>query len=472
MATHQTRVRVMILGAIVAVVAVAAATTSVFVAHGDSSHAKTAAQRPQSVPAQTTNKPAGPDQAGADTTDQQNGRPFLGISIDDSGGKLNVTAVQSGSPADTAGVKQGDVIAAIDGTNVSAFADLTKALNAKKPGDTVTLSIDRNGGKQDITVTLGSRNANRSGSANANASRGFLGVSVQNVDDAAKQKYNLNTTAGALVTQVQSGGPADSAGLTIGDLITSVNNNQVKNVDDLTNAIKSTKPGDTASVQYQRSGASQTASITLGNGPQPNLRLPGQNGDNGANGGNFPFLPKIGAALGKNFDRFISSETKTKDDNGAMHTDTTIGGTVKSAANDQIAITPNGGGSDQMFKIDSTTKIRAGLSGSSQGSDLKQGDKVLVTTRDGSQTASSIVDVSSLGSGRGRAFADNGAGDANDPNDGNNPTAANGGFQIQTQNGQIRVRIPGGRDFTIPVPGLGGGNSGPQSGSDGGSGQF
>ena len=60
------------------------------------------------------------------------------------------------SPADKAGIKAGDVITAIDGRTITRADDLVVAIRAKAPGDTVTLTVKRDGKDQDIKVTLAS----------------------------------------------------------------------------------------------------------------------------------------------------------------------------------------------------------------------------------------------------------------------------------------------------------------------------
>ncbi len=64
-----------------------------------------------------------------------------------------------GSPADDAGIQQGDIIVQIDGQDVTEASDVLSAIRDRKPGDTVTVTIDRNGTTQDIAVTLEERPA-------------------------------------------------------------------------------------------------------------------------------------------------------------------------------------------------------------------------------------------------------------------------------------------------------------------------
>ena len=65
-----------------------------------------------------------------------------------------VLSVGTGSNAETAGFKRGDLITAVNGTTVSSSADISKALEDNKVGDTVTLTVKRNGQTQNISLTL------------------------------------------------------------------------------------------------------------------------------------------------------------------------------------------------------------------------------------------------------------------------------------------------------------------------------
>ena len=83
---------------------------------------------------------------------------YLGVKVGDAAsGGAEVTNVLSGTPADKAGLKAGDVITSVDGNAISTADELTANLGARKPGDTVTLNVTRNGKTQTLTVTLGTR---------------------------------------------------------------------------------------------------------------------------------------------------------------------------------------------------------------------------------------------------------------------------------------------------------------------------
>ena len=84
---------------------------------------------------------------------------YLGITIAtaSSGTGAQVSAVKAASPALSAGLKAGDVITAIDGTAITTADDLTAKISAHQPGNTVTLTVTRNGSTLKLDVTLGTR---------------------------------------------------------------------------------------------------------------------------------------------------------------------------------------------------------------------------------------------------------------------------------------------------------------------------
>jgi S1-C subfamily serine protease len=70
-----------------------------------------------------------------------------------------VVSVVPGGPADTAGITQGDVITKIDGKTVQDPTAIAAAVAGKRPGDKITVEVQRSPGTQDVNVTLGTRPA-------------------------------------------------------------------------------------------------------------------------------------------------------------------------------------------------------------------------------------------------------------------------------------------------------------------------
>jgi putative serine protease PepD len=80
----------------------------------------------------------------------------IGIYLTTTSSGVQIQRVKPGSPGEKAGLKQGDVITAIDGTNVQSPDDVIQVVSAKKPGDHVQLSITRSGSSRTVDITLGS----------------------------------------------------------------------------------------------------------------------------------------------------------------------------------------------------------------------------------------------------------------------------------------------------------------------------
>ena len=94
--------------------------------------------------------------------------------------------------------------------------------------------------------------------------RGLLGVSIASVTPDIAESYDLDDTAGALVTVVSSDSAAEAAGIQIGDVIVSVNDEPVEDPGALRNAIGLMRPGDDVTVGYIREGRLRTVGATLG----------------------------------------------------------------------------------------------------------------------------------------------------------------------------------------------------------------
>ena len=94
--------------------------------------------------------------------------------------------------------------------------------------------------------------------------RGWLGVRIQNVDDATAEALNLGGARGALVAGVDEKGPAKPAGIEVGDVITRFDGKEVKDSRDLPRIVASTPVGKAVDVTVVRKGKEQVKSVTLG----------------------------------------------------------------------------------------------------------------------------------------------------------------------------------------------------------------
>lgn len=85
---------------------------------------------------------------------QQEEKPWLGVMLVQTPDGVTINHVIADSPADTAALQRGDVIEAVDGTEVDNVREFRDQFDDKNVGDTITLSISRDGEARDISVTL------------------------------------------------------------------------------------------------------------------------------------------------------------------------------------------------------------------------------------------------------------------------------------------------------------------------------
>jgi serine protease Do len=104
--------------------------------------------------------------------------------------------------------------------------------------------------------------------ANGRVDRGFLGVSVVAVTSSLAQQLNLAVDQGVAIRQVQAGGPADSAGLERGDVITQLAGKDMATTGDLFRVLMEHEAGERVDVTYYRQGQAQHGEVTLGSSTQ------------------------------------------------------------------------------------------------------------------------------------------------------------------------------------------------------------
>ncbi len=97
--------------------------------------------------------------------------------------------------------------------------------------------------------------------------RPWLGVSLVTVTPAIQQYYHLSVDAGALITSISSGSPADEAGLKAGDVITRIDDEDISTSEELVTAIGSHQIGDQVEIVYHRGNGQELTSVTLEGSP-------------------------------------------------------------------------------------------------------------------------------------------------------------------------------------------------------------
>ena len=93
--------------------------------------------------------------------------------------------------------------------------------------------------------------------------RGYLGVSIQGVDEKLAKSFGLPSTRGVLISGVAPGGPAEKAGIKAGDFIVTIAGKAVENPNELRNLVADQTVGKSVAVEFYREGKKQSASVTI-----------------------------------------------------------------------------------------------------------------------------------------------------------------------------------------------------------------
>ncbi|HQU71642.1 MAG: Do family serine endopeptidase [Calditrichaeota bacterium] len=200
-------------------------------------------------------------------------RGYLGIQMSEMSGALAevyqaptsegvlVTEVVSNSPASEAGILPEDIVLAIDARKVRNMSELRTYIGARGPGQTVTLTVLRNGKSREFRVTLAAfpeANPIAGNSApqdNRPAGIEQLGMEVRPLDGNLRRRLDLDEDlSGVLVSAVQPGSVVAQAGLRRGDVIEKINRNGVGSVEDLRNALSRLSAGDAVVFFVRRDG--------------------------------------------------------------------------------------------------------------------------------------------------------------------------------------------------------------------------
>jgi serine protease Do len=202
-------------------------------------------------------------------------KAFLGVMTKENEGGAEITEVTKESPAEKAGLKEGDIITKVNDAKVMDADDLYKAIGKYKPGEKINVTYKRNDKENTVPVELSENKQTRvyswkngdndnfnfkmaPGTPYINGWNGLngndkprLGIQVQDTEDGK----------GVKVLEVEGDEAADKAGVKEDDIITQVNGKNITSVDDLKEIMKTAKKGDTLKVSFLRDNKTETADI-------------------------------------------------------------------------------------------------------------------------------------------------------------------------------------------------------------------
>jgi serine protease Do len=229
------------------------------------------------------------------------GGAFLGVGLDEVEGDARgakVRTVEPNSPAETAGLQDGDVIVRFDGADVRSARQLVRLVGETPVGRVVPIEVERAGGTQNLTATLGERrhrlhagpghvvvpgledfdvtidvpeapilehgaephvfrwhgDEDRDYTVFLGSGRPRLGIRFLEIEAQLADYFGLATDSGVLVSSVDEDSPAEKAGLKAGDIVLEVGGKAIRHGGDLRRAIRNVEGGGTVTLKLQRDG--------------------------------------------------------------------------------------------------------------------------------------------------------------------------------------------------------------------------
>ncbi|HMU38484.1 MAG TPA: Do family serine endopeptidase [Pseudomonadota bacterium] len=187
-------------------------------------------------------------------------RPFLGISMQayepdlakamgaPEKGAL-VIGLTGAGPAEKSGVRRGDVIVKVDGKSVANSREVQRQVLTHRVGDNVALELWRDGKIVTLNAKAGEL-PSEDGPANngpsddsASSPKAKLGLSLQTLTPQLSERLGLRNTHGVVIDGVKPGSPASEANLRRGDVITEVNRQPVKSIEEANKLLSQPRPG-------------------------------------------------------------------------------------------------------------------------------------------------------------------------------------------------------------------------------------
>jgi len=184
-----------------------------------------------------------------------------------------VALVSADSPAAKAGLKQGDVILAFNGTDIAKMHDLPRLVAGIAPGSKADMTVWRDGHQSTLAVTVGEAPENpRVASAETpeqpkENQADAMGLQFSTLTNDLRRELHLGREVhGVIVTKVENGSAGDELGLTRGDVIVSINQQPVETPQQAAERLKqiAASPNKTALLLLNRHGVTQYLGIELG----------------------------------------------------------------------------------------------------------------------------------------------------------------------------------------------------------------
>lgn len=243
---------------------------------------------------------------------------YLGATgVSDRAGGFRIDGFKEVGNAKKSGLKVGDLVVAINGQGINNDKQFEAVMNEAFSGDTMTLTVDRDGKELDIKVTLVDRPAVRAEPGEVPGvvilpeaggplvaprtppipAKASLGATVVTLTEELRAGLGVPVRRGAVVTMVRPGSPAERAEIPVNAVVVAMDGQMVASSEELVELIRAAKPGVDAELSYyvgdklarksvKLAPATVISTLPKGYGGEPPLNL-------GTPGASRPFLSKV-----------------------------------------------------------------------------------------------------------------------------------------------------------------------------------
>ena len=216
--------------------------------------------------------------------DKAEPKAFLGVTTEKNDKGVKISKVSKNSPAEKAGLKEGDIITKVGNKKINDPEELVDAVTSYKPKDEVKIYYQRGGKSNDVKATLGERKNTVNYFSFKNNMPPMNGPMIKDFKFNMPFAYNqdepfnkfwmrsnkkigvriedIENDGGAKITNIEEGSAADKAGLKKDDIITEVNGEKVKNVDEVREGISQTDK-DNFTIKAKRGATEMSFDIKI-----------------------------------------------------------------------------------------------------------------------------------------------------------------------------------------------------------------
>ena len=162
-----------------------------------------------------------------------------------------VSEVVEDSPADSAGIKEGDVITEFNGRMIYDASDLSKAVGRTKPGTKATVVLMRKGEKKNLAVVI-QKQPRRRGIATFfgqaprvaifHSAGRMLGLTLMELNEQLAEYFGARKDQGVLVQEVEKGSTGEKAGVKAGDVLMRIGTRSIEDLNDVYGQIADWQP--------------------------------------------------------------------------------------------------------------------------------------------------------------------------------------------------------------------------------------